>query len=56
MGVDTSQAEPNQHSPWQTTAVTVGRRSSVAMRGGCLAPALLAFLVHAKEDEEGGWL
>merc|ERR1712088_531203 len=39
-------------SPWQTTAVTAGRRSNIAVRGCCLAPALLAFLVHAKDEED----
>merc|ERR1712088_577171 len=46
------QAEPNHPSPWQTTAVTAVRRSNIAMRGCYLAPALLAFLVHAKDEED----
>merc|ERR1712088_1195993 len=34
------------------TAVTAVRRSNIAMRGSCLAPALLAVLVHAKDEED----
>jgi len=47
--------EPNHSSPWQTTAVTTypqKQRCKTIMRGVCLAPALLAFLVHAKEEED----